>query len=122
MVDEALAARCNAALNRHLDPELFKALCDPRRLALVARIAVAGPSMTVNEAANCCGVHLSGVSRHLSILKRAGVLSSEKRGREVSYRLNFQHIIGTLRGIADALEDCCPDGECPPRSQETDNE
>ncbi len=112
MTDLSLPIACSDALHRHLDPELFKALCDPRRLALIANLAVADGPMTVSDAARCCGVHLSGVSRHLSILKRAGVVTAEKRGREVTYRVNFTELIGTLRGLADALEDCGATAEC----------
>lgn len=97
---------CRAALERYLDPELFKALCDPRRLALLARLAVEAEPMTVSRAADCCGVHLSGVSRHLSILKRAGVVTATKQGREVSYQLDCASLVGTLRGLADAIEAC----------------
>ena len=105
-------AECSDALSRHLKPDLFKALCDPSRLALVARLAAATRPLTVSEAAECCGVHLSGVSRHLSLMRRAGAVIAEKRGREVTYRVNFQELIGTLRGLADALEDCVSTTGC----------
>jgi DNA-binding transcriptional ArsR family regulator len=97
---------CKAALEKYLNPELFKALCDPRRLALLARLAVEPEPMTVSRAAECCGGHLSGVSRHLSILKRAGIVAATKRGREVSYQLECATLVGTLRGLADAIEAC----------------
>jgi ArsR family transcriptional regulator, arsenate/arsenite/antimonite-responsive transcriptional repressor len=119
----ALPERCTQALERHLRPELFKALCDPRRLALVAQLAVAPEPTNVSDAASCCGVHISGVSRHLSILRDAGVLTAIKRGREVVYRVNFREIVATLRGLADALEDCCTAAGCcapPNQTEETD--
>lgn len=101
------------ALTVSIDPELFQALCDPVRIALVARLASANTALSVTEASECCGIHFSGVSRHLSILKRAGVVRAEKRGRENFYRLETRDVIAALRDVADALERCCVvDGAC----------
>ena len=97
---------CRAILEAHLDADLFRALCDPTRLALLARLCMASTSMTVTEAAQGTGVHLSCVSRHLSKLGDAHVVQAEKRGREVSYRLDYGRLIGALRGLADAIETC----------------
>lgn len=111
MSDTTLPEACTDALARHMQPDLFKALCDPRRLALLGHLAVGGPQ-TVSGASGCCGVHISGVSRHLSILRRAGVVQALKRGREVHYQIDFEMLIGALRGLADALEDCRQRGGC----------
>ena len=104
---------CLDALGAHLRPEVFRALCDPSRLALVGRLAGAREPMTVSDAGSCCGVHISGVSRHLSQLRQAGIVRADKRGREVLYRLDMDHLVGTLRGLADAL-DQCREACCPP--------
>jgi DNA-binding transcriptional ArsR family regulator len=108
----SLAPECVAALERHLKPELFKALCDPSRLALLTRLATSGGSMSVSEASDCCGVHVSGTSRHLKMLERAGALRVERRGREVRYELNASELVAALRGLADAIEDCCRQASC----------
>ncbi|HVR30052.1 MAG TPA: metalloregulator ArsR/SmtB family transcription factor [Thermoanaerobaculia bacterium] len=94
------------ALAEHLRPELFRALCDSNRLTLVARLATASRPLTVTEASTCCGVHLSGVSRHLSMLRDAGVLKATKQGREVRYELDCDALAGALRELADALDAC----------------
>ena len=59
-MSKKLPQACADALSRHLDPELFKALGDPTRLALLARLAGAAEPVTVTNASDCCGVHLSG--------------------------------------------------------------
>lgn len=105
-VPRPLPAACSTALAAHLRPEVFQALCDPTRLALVARLATAPAPLTVTEAAGCCGVHLSGASRHLAILKSAGIVRAERLGREVRYQLDCDVLVGTLRGLADAIEAC----------------
>ncbi len=94
------------ALERYLDPAIFRALGDPTRLALLARLASASGPQTVTELSSCCGVHLSGVSRHLKMLHDAALIRSERQGREVRYRLDCGALTATLRGMADALERC----------------
>lgn len=99
-------------LEQHLKPALFKALCDPSRLALLSRLATCGGSMSVSEASDCCGVHVSGTSRHLKMLEQAGVLRAERQGREVRYELNAGELVTALRGLADAIEACCEEHAC----------
>ncbi len=72
------ANRRRAAIDSLLDPGLFKALCDPTRVKLMACLAKCGRGCTVSDVAGCCSVDLSVVSRHLAILGRAGVLESTK--------------------------------------------
>ncbi|NNL68138.1 MAG: helix-turn-helix transcriptional regulator, partial [Myxococcales bacterium] len=62
--------------------------------------------LTVTEASACCGIHFSGVSRHLTQLRRAGVVRAEKQGREVHYELEAGALVSTLRGVAGAIEQC----------------
>lgn len=99
-------AHLDHRLQSDLGSAFFQALCDPTRLVLLSRLAGAESPMTVTEAAECCGVHLSGVSRHLKTLQDAGLVRSERVGREVRYRLDCASIVGRLRGLADAFEAC----------------
>ena len=62
----------------------------------------------VSEVARCCPINISVVSRHLSTLRDAGILTSEKRGKEVRYSVVVSALVERLRAIADALEGCCP--------------
>ncbi len=104
--DTDLPAEFMAALEDHLRADFFQALCDPMRLALVAHLAASDRPLTVTEASRCCGIHFSGVSRHLALLKRAGLVRAEKRGREMYYALEVSSVISSLRGVANALEAC----------------
>lgn len=97
---------CTAALAETMKPELFRALCDPVRISIVATLASKDEPSNVSDVAQCCGVDFSGVSRHLKILKEAGVLSSRRDGREVLYWLDTDMLATTLRAIAEALEVC----------------
>ena len=102
----ALPEACTDTLERFLDPAIFRALADPTRLALLARLASTSGPLTVTELSSCCGVHLSGVSRHLKMLRDAALIQPERQGREVLYRLDCAALTATLRGMADALEQC----------------
>ncbi|HKQ49426.1 MAG TPA: metalloregulator ArsR/SmtB family transcription factor [Phycisphaerae bacterium] len=102
------ARECCADVAAVAEPRLFKALCDPNRIALLARLAQCGRPCTVGEISCCCPVDLSVVSRHLAILRDAGVLDSHKKGKEVFYAVRFNPIAATLRSIADAIEACRP--------------
>lgn len=106
------AAARKSRLDALLDPDLFKALCDPTRVSLLACLAKCGRACSVGEVAECCSVDLSVVSRHLSQLADAGVLESTKQGRTVFYRVRFTGLSDKLRALADAIDACCPDGAC----------
>ena len=93
-------------LEELLDPRLFRALSDPNRLTLLSRMAVSPEPQTVSQLNACCPVDLSVVSRHLAILRDAEVVTAEKRGREVFYRVCCEPLAGLLRGVAAALEGC----------------
>lgn len=91
---------------------LFKALGEPNRMAIFSHLcqcqAKGNQHANVNEVSTCCDLDLSVVSRHLSTLKKAGVLKANKKGREVFYSLNAKDIAHLLRELADYLEtDCC---------------
>jgi ArsR family transcriptional regulator, arsenate/arsenite/antimonite-responsive transcriptional repressor len=47
------------------------------------------------------------ISRHLSVLENAELITSERRGQFVYYRLNGENLVNTLTGYAFQL---CPTG------------
>ena len=98
--------KCISKLDQHLKPQAFKALCDPSRLQVLCRLVASTGPVTVSQVADCCGVHLSGVSRHLAILREAGFVKALKQGREVLYELERKDLTGFLRGLADAIDQC----------------
>lgn len=97
---------CQSALSEAFDTDLFKALCDPTRIFIIATLAARSDAATVSDVAECCGIDFSGVSRHLKILLDAGIVSAEKSGRAVLYSLDAADLAGVLRGAAEALEFC----------------
>ena len=106
---------CCPDLQRWLSPGLFKALGDPTRLGLLALLAAGGGERTVTELGACCPVDLSVVSRHLRVLRDAGVIEARKQGKGVFYRVRATALAGILRRLADALESACSPNDGDPR-------
>lgn len=104
------AASRPGRLERRLDPGLFRALHDPTRARLVACLARCGRACSVSELAACCSVDLSVVSRHLRLLERSGVVRARRSGRSVLYAVRYRDLSRALRALAEAFEDCRPDG------------
>ena len=90
-----------------LSPAFFKALGDPNRLAILVFLARCCEEKTVSEVSECCSVDLSVVSRHLAILREAGVLRARRHGKQLYHSVRFDHLARMLRDIADAIEGCC---------------
>lgn len=75
-------------MKRSLDPDvrLLQALGDPVRLAIVRELASQSQVCACDLTA-CCGVSQPTVSHHLRTLREAGVVTSERRGTWIYYRL-----------------------------------
>ncbi len=99
--------RCCPDIGEVLQARFFRALCDPNRIALLTRLARCCKPCTVSEMSRCCPTDFSVVSRHLAILREAGILEAQKRGKEVYYSVRFEELVATLRSMADAIEACC---------------
>lgn len=95
---------CCDGLEELLVAGFFKALADPRRLQIVSELAGSGDCRTVGSVASCCPVDQSVVSRHLAILRDAGIVTAERNGKQVLYTLDAQTLATRLRALADALD------------------
>lgn len=90
---------------------VYKALGHPARLRMVD--ALDGGERCVCELVEIAGLAWSTVSRHLGILKKAGVLEDEKRGQQVYYRLKLGCVADLNRclegagGKTGAARSCC---------------
>ena len=64
---------------------VFTALADPTRRALFERLSREG-EMTVRLLTDNSGVSQPAVSKHLGVLKHAGLVRSRHKGRQTHYR------------------------------------
>jgi len=82
---------------------VFKALSHPTRLLIVDMLK--DGEKCVCEMMPDIDADTSTVSKHLSILRNAGILKSEKRGQMVYYRLKMECVLGFFSCIRNALAD-----------------
>jgi DNA-binding transcriptional ArsR family regulator len=83
-----------------LEP-VFGALSDPTRRQVIERLASAG-SLTPTEIASELPVTRQAVSKHLNALSDAGLVASERSGREIRYTLTphpMSHVVTWLADI-----------------------
>jgi len=84
--------------------ELLRALAAPVRIAIVLQLRES--HRCVHELVDALGVPQPLVSQHLKILKAAGVVTGERSGREVLYRLADHHLAHiVVDAVAHASEE-----------------
>lgn len=71
--------------------EIFKALGHPARMGIVHALAD-GP-VCACDLAHAAGSGLSTTSRHLTVLRHAGLIEDERRGQQIFYRLVFPCVL-----------------------------
>ncbi len=86
---------------------VMKALAHTSRLLMVD--ALSSGERCVCELQELVGGDLSTISKHLAILKAAGVVLSEKRGQQVFYRLRVPCLLSFFPCVDAVFED--PDAE-----------
>ena len=84
---------------RH-EAEVFKALGHPTRLWIVKQLAD-GQEHCVCEFVEAVGFLFATMSQHLAILKNAGIIIDDKRGKQVFYRLACPCILPVLRCLEE---------------------
>jgi DNA-binding transcriptional ArsR family regulator len=87
---------------RNVTVEAFRALADPVRLELLAHIAARGP-LCVCHLEEALEYRQSRVSKHLAILRRAGLVSSRREGTWVYYSVNEEGL-EVARDFLDQVE------------------
>jgi ArsR family transcriptional regulator, lead/cadmium/zinc/bismuth-responsive transcriptional repressor len=81
--------------------ELFKALADPTRLRIIARVAEA--DTCVEDLAAVLGMTASAVSHQLRLLRTMRVVRARRDGRYVYYQLDDEHVRDLLERARDHL-------------------
>lgn len=87
---------------RPLD-ELFSALADGTRRGLLERLVHDGPR-TATEFASGLPISRQAIVKHLKALEEAGLVVSERAGREVKYRATTARLAEAVSWLLDAGE------------------
>ncbi|MBN2201364.1 winged helix-turn-helix transcriptional regulator [bacterium] len=77
---------------------LLKALSHPTRLRIVALIREQRPCVKSME--ELLGVSQPNLSQHLSLLRHAGVVESERDGNQVCYRIKNERVLKLLDALS----------------------
>ena len=85
---------------------LLAATKDPVRLEIIFLLDNRD-KLNVGEIASRFRLSRPAISHHLKVLKDAGVVRSEKSGKEVYYWLDCQRVVLGLRTLADKIERNC---------------
>lgn len=87
--------------------ELFIALSDETRRKIL-KVLDGGKEMNVSEiASNFPSISRPNISHHLGILKRVGILASQKKGKENIYSMDKNKLVKVLRKYTDDLDKRC---------------
>ncbi len=80
---------------------VLKALAHPTRLWMAEQLE--GGERCVCEFVAAVGVDFSTVSKHLAVLKQAGIVADEKRGKKVFYRLKVPCVLNFMNCIESVI-------------------
>jgi ArsR family transcriptional regulator len=81
---------------------VLKALAHPTRLFIADELGKS--ERCVCELTEMIGADTSTVSKHLSLMREAGIVADEKRGTMVYYRLKTPCILRFMDCVEDVLE------------------
>ena len=86
----------------HRIAEVLKAMADPTRLKILHSLAQG--ERCVSDILEVVGGSQANVSKHLSVLKRAGLVDCRRDGLNVFYRIIDAGVFTICRNVCDSLE------------------
>ena len=81
--------------------KVFKALSDPTRRRILQLLRER--EMTAGELADCFDLSKPTLSGHFGVLREADLVSSDKTGTTITYRLNVSTLEEALLGFAEVF-------------------
>ena len=82
--------------------EVLKAMADPTRLKILH--CLHNGERCVSDILEVVGGSQANVSKHLSVLKRAGLVDCRRSGLNVYYRIVDEGVFTICRNVCDSLE------------------
>ena len=82
--------------------KVLKALAHPTRLWMAEQLSEG--EKCVCEFVDKIDADFSTISKHLSVLKRAGIVSDEKRGKQVFYTLKVPCVLNFMSCVEAVIE------------------
>jgi len=82
--------------------KVIKAMAHPSRLMMIDELSRGERCVCHLQA--LVGADMSTVSKHLSVLKKAGIVEDERRGKNIYYRLRVPCVLNFFSCIESVLE------------------
>jgi ArsR family transcriptional regulator, arsenate/arsenite/antimonite-responsive transcriptional repressor len=89
-------------MNVNPHAEVFAALASAPRREVIAFLAQT--ALSTSDLAERFAISAPAMSRHLAVLQRAGLVSTERQGQRVLYRLNRDTLLNALAGFASLVD------------------
>ncbi|GAA2208288.1 hypothetical protein GCM10009850_037460 [Nonomuraea monospora] len=86
--------------------DFLKALANPGRQQIMLLFAQ-GAELSVNQVAERAGISQSAASQQLALLRRGGIVTSRRDGKEVLYRGDRDSVGRILADLQGYLKFCC---------------
>lgn len=84
--------------------EVLRALCHPLRIQILKFIDE-NDNINVNKIYNTLHLEQSITSQHLSILRKAGLVTTQRNGKFIYYHINYEKIAGVVSSVRKFLEE-----------------
>lgn len=95
----------------NIDNDFVKALTEPARIEILKLLILNGPS-DVKSLSENMPQDRSVISRHLSLMQKAGLLVAEKKGRYVIYSVDGKSALYKSEQIVQSIRECFEMGCC----------
>jgi len=82
--------------------KVVKAMAHPSRLKMIDELSRG--DRCVCDLRDLVGADMSTVSKHLTVLKKAGIVEDERRGKNIYYRLRVPCVINFFHCIESVIE------------------
>ena len=86
-------------VSRQPEPDVFTAIADQTRRALLQRLAAEGEK-NVTQLTGPFAMSQPAISKHLRILRETGLIESRKQGRMMLYRIRPQRLLEVYEWVA----------------------
>lgn len=103
MAENRLLMDAKAQAKYEARAKIIKAMAHPTRLFIVDELARSG-ERCVCELTEMIGADMSTVSRHLAMLKNAGIIEDDKRGSQVYYNLRVRCVMDFLECVESVMK------------------
>jgi DNA-binding transcriptional ArsR family regulator len=87
--------------------EFLHGLASETRQRILFEVFLDGQEHTVGQVAEQSGLGQSTASEHLALLKRAGLLTARREGKEVYYRPDKDRSLTQLAHLTELITRCC---------------